>query len=185
MDLEKIKQGFELMLEGMGENVQREGLLGTPDRVARMYQEMFTSLEQSPDSIMDTQFEEQADEMVILKDISFTSMCEHHFLPFIGKAHVAYIPGKKVVGLSKLARAVEYFAAKPQIQERMTREIAYFIQDKLCPKGVAVVLEASHSCMTVRGVKKSGATMITSQLLGLFKSNAVTRAEFSHAIQKG
>jgi len=182
MDQEKIQQGFKLMLEGMGEDPDREGLQGTPDRVARMYMELFSGLYEDPTHLMDTQFEEHTDEMVILKDIPFTSMCEHHFLPFIGKAHVAYIPGKKIVGLSKLARAVEHFSRKPQIQERLTRDVAFFIQNQLNPKGVAVVMQSEHSCMTLRGIKKPGASMMTTQLLGLFKTNPDTRAEFMHAL---
>lgn len=187
MDLKKIEDGFRLVLEGLGENPQREGLVETPSRVARMYQELLSGLEDSSteDDLLGTQFTEAYDEMILLKDIPFTSMCEHHFLPFTGKAHVAYIPGNRIVGISKLARAVDYYAKRPQVQERMTRQIAFLIQEKLNPKGVAVVIEAQHCCMTLRGIKKPGSTMLTSHLLGNFKSNPTTRAEFMSLIQGG
>ena len=184
-DEEKIRQGFKLILEGLGEDTQREGLLKTPDRVARMYKELLSSLWQSPDDILNTQFSEDYDEMIVLKDIPFISMCEHHFLPFIGKAHVAYIPRDKVVGLSKLARVVDFYARMPQIQEGMTRQIETLISDKLSPIGVAVVVESQHSCMTMRGIKKPGSTMVTSKLLGVFKNNPETRAEFMSLIGSG
>jgi GTP cyclohydrolase IA len=180
MDLAKMEDGFRLILEGMGEDVHREGLIDTPRRVAKMYQELLVGLTDgvNEDDLLSTQFTEAYDEMILLKDIPFVSMCEHHFLPFIGKAHVAYIPNDRIVGLSKLARTVDYYAKRPQVQERMTRQIAELIQKQLNPKGVAVVVEATHSCMTVRGVKKQGSVMFTSQLLGLFKRSEKTRAEF-------
>ncbi len=180
MDLKKMEDGFRMILEGMGENIHREGLLETPRRVAKMYAELMTSLnaERNPADILKTRFHEKYDEMIVVPDIEFTSMCEHHFLPFSGKAHVAYIPGDCVVGLSKIPRVVEYYARMPQIQERMTRQIAELIQSELNPRGVAVVLESSHMCMTMRGVKKPGATMVTTQLLGRFKTDEKTRAEF-------
>ena len=166
MDLKKIEDGFRLMLEGMGENTQREGLLETPRRVAKMYQELLSGLADPSveKDLLGTQFTEVYDEMILLKDIPFVSMCEHHFLPFVGKAHVAYIPRERVVGISKLARTVDFYARQPQIQERMTRQIAELIQRELNPKGVAVVLEATHSCMTIRGIKKQGSVMCTTQL---------------------
>ena len=180
MDLAKMEDGFRLILEGMGEDIHREGLIDTPRRVAKMYQELLAGLTDgvNEDDLLSTQFTEAYDEMILLKDIPFVSMCEHHFLPFIGKAHVAYIPNDRIVGLSKLARTVGYYAKRPQVQERMTRQIAEPIQKQLNPKGVAVVVEATHSCMTVRGVKKQGSVMFTSQLLGLFKRSEKTRAEF-------
>jgi GTP cyclohydrolase I len=158
-------------------------LLATPARVARAYQEMLSSIGKSPEGLLDTQFTEAYDEMILLKDIPFVSMCEHHFLPFIGAAHVAYIPRNKIVGLSKLARVVDFYARQPQIQERMTRQIAEFIRDTIDPIGVAVVIESSHSCMTMRGTRKPGSKMLTSQLLGAFKKNEKTRAEFMSLIR--
>jgi len=183
MDINKIAQGFQIILEGLGEDPSREGLLATPNRVARAYQELLSSIGQRPDGILDTQFTESYDEMILLKEIPFISMCEHHFLPFIGVAHVAYIPRAKIVGLSKLARVVDFFAKQPQIQERMTRQIAEHIQNELDPLGVAVVLESSHSCMTMRGIKKPGSKMMTSQLRGVFKKDEKTRAEFMSLIK--
>lgn len=184
MDLKKIEDGFRLMLEGMGENIEREGLVETPRRVAKMYEELLSGLADPSieKDLLGTQFTEVYDEMILLKDIPFVSMCEHHFLPFVGKAHVAYIPRERVVGISKLARTVDFYARQPQIQERMTRQIAELIQRELNPKGVAVVLEATHSCMTIRGIKKQGSVMCTTQLLGLFKTSEKTRAEFMATI---
>lgn len=184
MDLKKIEEGFRLILEGMGEDVNREGLLKTPHRVAKMYAELCSGLAEAEpaESLLKTKFTEDYDEMILVKDIPFVSMCEHHFLPFIGKAHVAYIPRDKVVGLSKLARVVEYYAKRPQLQERMTRQIAELIQKELNPMGVAVVLEATHSCMTIRGIQKQGAVTYTNKLLGCFEKSGVTRAEFMSLI---
>ena len=184
MDLKKIEEGFRLILEGMGEDVNREGLLKTPHRVAKMYAELCSGLAETEpaESLLKTKFTEDYDEMILVKDIPFVSMCEHHFLPFIGKAHVAYIPRDKVVGLSKLARVVEYYAKRPQLQERMTRQIAELIQKELNPMGVAVVLEATHSCMTIRGIQKQGAVTYTNKLLGCFEKSGVTRAEFMSLI---
>ncbi|MCK9181615.1 MAG: GTP cyclohydrolase I FolE [Fibrobacteraceae bacterium] len=186
MNLQKIEDGFRLILEGIGEDVNREGLLKTPHRVAKMYQELLSGLDGNvkEESVLETQFTENYDEMILLKDVPFVSICEHHFLPFIGKAHIAYIPGERIVGLSKLARAVDFYARRPQVQERMTCQIAGLIQKSLSPKGVAVVLEASHSCMTIRGIKAQGATMVTCQLLGLFKRSEKTRAEFMAQIHR-
>lgn len=184
MDLKKMEDGFRLILEGMGENIHREGLVETPKRVAKMYAELMTGLsgELKEEDILKTQFHEKYDEMVYLKDIEFASMCEHHFLPFTGRAHIAYIPNDRIVGLSKLARAVEYYARFPQVQERMTCQIATLLQRELNPKGVAVVVEATHTCMTIRGIKKAGSVMVTTQLLGRFKSDEKTRAEFMATI---
>ncbi|HSQ43290.1 MAG TPA: GTP cyclohydrolase I FolE [Fibrobacteraceae bacterium] len=184
MDLEKIAAGFRIVIEGLGEDPEREGLKATPERVARAYQELLANVGKEPEGLLDTQFSEPCDEMVLLKNIPFISMCEHHFLPFIGKAHVAYIPKNKIVGLSKLARVVDFYARRPQIQERMTRQIADYIQQALKPLGVAVVLESSHSCMTMRGIKKPGSVMMTSQLLGAFKNNPKTRGEFMSLIRQ-
>jgi len=186
MDLKKIEDGFRLILEGLGENPEREGLLKTPARVARMYSELLrnTNSVEREEDILSTQFVEEYDEMILLKDIPVTSICEHHFLPFSGVAHLAYVPGNRIVGLSKLARAVDFYACRPQVQERLTTQIAELILRSLEPKGVGVVLECVHTCMTIRGVKKTGSVMFTSKLLGSFKSNATTRAEFFSMIEK-
>lgn len=181
-----MEAGFRMILEGMGENPNREGLLETPRRVAQMYEELMSGLSDpmSEDEILKTRFHEKYDEMIVVPAIDFASMCEHHFLPFTGRAHIAYIPGNCVVGLSKIPRVVEFYARRPQIQERMTMQIAELIQRSLKPKGVAVLLEASHTCMTIRGVKKPGATMITTQLRGRFKTDEKTRAEFMTFIRR-
>ncbi len=176
-DGEKIREGVRLILEGVGEDPLREGLLNTPDRVARMYAEIFSGMHQPNSGVLDTVFHENYDEIVLLKDIEFYSVCEHHLMPFTGKAHVAYLPGGKIVGLSKLARAVEHFARRPQVQERLTAQIADLISQTLEPKGVAVVLEASHTCMTMRGVKKPGSLMTTSAMRGVIRENLATRNE--------
>ena len=184
MDLEKIEKGFRMILEGIGEDPDREGLLKTPSRVARMYEEMLAGLEQDPSDLLSTTFAEESREMIVVRDIPLVSICEHHFLPFIGKAHVAYVARDRVVGLSKIARVVDHFARRPQIQERLTRQIADFIDEKLNPLGVAVVIECEHSCMTMRGVCKPGSTMVTSHLKGLFHKQS-TREEFMSFINRG
>ncbi|HIG05355.1 MAG TPA: GTP cyclohydrolase I FolE [Planctomycetes bacterium] len=176
-DSEKIREGVKLILEGVGEDPTREGLINTPDRVARMYNEMFSGLKESSSTLLDTVFHEEYDEIVLLKDIEFFSVCEHHLMPFSGKAHVAYLPGGKIVGLSKLVRAVEHFARRPQVQERLTAQIADLITQALEPKGVAVVLEATHTCMTLRGVRKPGSVMTTSAMRGVIRENLATRNE--------
>lgn len=176
-DREKIREGVKLILEGVGEDPGREGLINTPDRVARMYEELFSGMSESSSEVLDTVFHEDYDEVVLLKDIEFSSVCEHHLMPFTGKAHVAYLPDGKIVGLSKLARAVEHFARRPQVQERLTAQIADLISKTLEPKGVAVVLEATHTCMTMRGVKKPGSVMTTSAMRGLIRENLATRNE--------
>ncbi len=173
----KIEQAVRLLLEAIGEDPEREGLLETPERVARMYEEIFGGGEEDPKESLAKQFDEQHHEMVLVKDIPFFSMCEHHLMPFFGKAHVAYIPNGHVVGISKLARVVEAFARRPQVQERMTSQIADMIEQELKPQGVAVVCEAVHTCMTMRGVKKPGATVVTSAMRGGFRSRISTRAE--------
>ncbi len=176
-DREKIREGVKMILEGVGEDPGREGLINTPDRVARMYEELFSGMSEVSSEVLDTVFHEDYDEVVLLKDIEFSSMCEHHLMPFTGKAHVAYLPDGKIVGLSKLARAVEHFAKRPQVQERLTAQIADLISKTLEPKGVAVVLEATHTCMTMRGVKKPGSVMTTSAMRGVIRENLATRNE--------
>lgn len=176
-DREKVREGVKMILEGVGEDPGREGLINTPDRVARMYEELFSGMSELSSEVLDTVFHEDYDEVVLLKDIEFSSVCEHHLMPFTGKAHVAYLPDGKIVGLSKLARAVEHFAKRPQVQERLTAQIADLISKTLEPKGVAVVLEATHTCMTMRGVKKPGSVMTTSAMRGLIRENLATRNE--------
>lgn len=177
-DHEKIKEGVRLILEGVGEDAGREGLLDTPDRVARLYQEVFAGLHESADEHLKTVFGEDHEELVLVKDIPFFSMCEHHLVPFFGKAHVAYIPkGGMVTGLSKLARTVETIAKRPQLQERITYTIANEIVSTLEPHGVMVVLEAEHMCMTMRGVKKPGSMTVTSAVRGTFEEDQAARSE--------
>lgn len=161
----------------MGEDPDRPGLLETPRRVAKMYAEMFSGLQQDPARHLEVTFPEEYDELVLVRDIPFTSMCEHHLLPFSGVAHVGYIPHGSVTGLSKLARVVEEVARRPQVQERMTQVIADMIEEKLESTGVAVVIQAEHSCMSIRGVRKHGSSTITSALRGIFKTNQSSRAE--------
>jgi GTP cyclohydrolase IA len=182
VDLARIERAVREILAAVGEDPDREGLRETPARVARMYAEMFNGLKQ--DARIHTQkfFTENYDEVVLVRDISFCSMCEHHLLPFIGMAHVAYIPNGKVIGLSKIARVVEVISHRPQVQERMTEDIANLLVDELGAKGVAVVIEASHSCMTIRGVKKPGSSMVTSSMKGVFRSNLSSRAEVMQLI---
>ncbi len=182
MDREKLMTATRLILEAIGEDPDREGLRDTPRRVADMYAEVFEGLAVDPSDYLAVGFEEQHKEMVILKDIPFHSMCEHHLLPFIGKAHVGYIPNGRIVGLSKLARVVEGFARRPQLQERLTSQIADTIVEAVNPRGVGVVIEAQHMCMIIRGVKKPGSTMVTSAMRGIFRNNPPTRAEFLHFI---
>ncbi len=184
IDLEKISAAVRTILEAVGEDPNRPGLVETPARVARMYQEMFAGLHSDPARHMQVVFPEQYDEMVLIRDIPFTSMCEHHLLPFTGVAHVAYIPDGKVTGLSKIARVVEEISRRPQVQERMTQEIADLINQHLETTGVAVVISAEHSCMAIRGIRKPGSTTITSALRGIFKTSEPTRAEFMSLIRK-
>ncbi len=185
IDQAKIAAGVRMILEGIGEDADREGLRDTADRVARMYAEVFKGLSQDPRDHLTAVFDEQHDEMVVVKDIPFYSMCEHHLLPFHGRAHVAYLPCGKVLGLSKIARVVEAYAQRPQVQERLTSQIADLLMTELDALGVAVVMEATHSCMTMRGVKKPGASMITSAMRGNFKTNQATRSEFMSLIHSG
>ena len=182
VDLPRIERAVREILAAVGENPDREGLLETPARVARMYAEMFAGLRLDAREHLKKVFTEAYDEVVLVKDISFCSMCEHHLLPFIGKAHIAYIPNGKVLGLSKLARVVEVVSRRPQVQERMTEEIAQLMVSELEAKGVAVVVEASHSCMTIRGVRKPGSMCVTSAMKGLFRANVSSRAEVMQLI---
>lgn len=177
VDRERICAAVREILLAVGEDPEREGLRETPDRVARMYAEMFSGLGKDPRELLDKTFTQKYDEVVLVKDIGFESMCEHHLLPFLGKAHVAYLPKGKIVGLSKLARVVEMFARRPQVQERMTEEIADLVMHQLEARGVAVVLEATHTCMTIRGVRKPDSICTTSAMRGTFRANESTRAE--------
>ncbi len=178
MDLKRIEAAVREILIAIGEDPDREGLVETPNRVARMYEEIFSGLEDNPDRHLKIFNEENNHEMVIVRDIPLYSMCEHHLIPFMGKAHIAYIPEDgKVIGLSKLARIVESFAKRPQLQERLTAQIADFLYEKLSPMGVAVVIEAQHLCMTMRGARAAGSETRTSALRGNMRSDAKTRAE--------
>ena len=177
MDKEKIIQGVKLILEAIGEDVTREGLLETPDRIARMYEEIFSGIGQTAEETLEKTFSVEDNDLVIEKDITFFSMCEHHLVPFYGKAHIAYIPNGRVAGLSKLARCVEVYAKKPQLQERLTAEVADAIMKYLGAKGVMVVIEAEHMCMTMRGVKKPGTKTVTTTYRGCFKEDKNLRKE--------
>jgi GTP cyclohydrolase I len=177
VDLPKIERAVRDILSAVGENPDREGLLKTPNRVARAYAELMAGLKEDPRKHLKTVFHERYDEVVLLRDIEFHSLCEHHLLPFTGRAHVAYLPDGKVVGLSKLARLVEGYARRPQVQERLTTQIADALMEELNPIGAACVIEATHTCMTIRGAKKPGSTMVTSALRGIFKENPSSRAE--------
>ncbi len=184
VDLKRIAAAVREILLAVGEDPQREGLRETPERVARMYAEMFAGLRVDPKQFLKTFFRERYDEMVVLRDVSFYSTCEHHLMPFEGKAHIAYLPDGKVVGLSKLARIVDAFAHRPQVQERLTTQIAEILMHELSAKGVAVVMEAVHSCMTCRGVRKPGSVMVTSAVLGECRANASTRAEIMSLLHR-
>ena len=175
---EKIAAGVRMIIEAIGDDPDREGLKDTAGRVARMYGEFFQGLHEDPRTYLQVVFDEQHDEMVLVKEVPFHSMCEHHLLPFHGRVHAAYIPRGRVVGLSKIARVIEVFARRPQVQERMTSQIADLLIDELDAHGVGVVVEASHTCMTMRGVKKPGSLMVTSAMRGSFRSNLATRNEF-------
>ena len=179
----KIEKAIASIIEAIGEDPTREGLVGTPKRIAEMYAEVFGGIYEDPGEELRVGFEEGHQEMVILKDIPFYSMCEHHFLPFHGLAHVGYIPSGRVVGASKIGRVVEILARRPQLQERLTSQIANTIVSVLEPKGVAVVIQAEHLCMTMRGVKKPGSNIVTSAMRGLFHKNPLTRSEFLSLVQ--
>lgn len=177
VDLPRIERAVREILAAVGEDPDREGLLETPARVARMYAELLSGLREDPRQHLKKFFQEKYDEIVLVRDISFNSLCEHHLLPFIGQAHIGYMPNGRVIGLSKLARVVEAVARRPQVQERMTETIADLLVEELDAKGVAVVIEASHSCMTVRGVRKPGSVCVTSAMKGIFRSNLSSRSE--------
>jgi len=180
---EKVKEAVVLLLEAIGEDVNREGLKATPDRIARMYEEIFAGKDEDAGVHLSKTFHADNNEMIIEKDIVFYSMCEHHLLPFYGKAHIAYIPDGEVVGLSKLARTVEVYARRPQIQEQMTAQIADAIMEHLKPKGVMVVIEAEHMCMTMRGVKKPGSSTVTMVSRGVFEKKEDLRSTFLQVIR--
>ncbi len=186
LDQESVQTAISQILKAFGENTQREGLENTPRRVARMYVELLAGYKADPATLVnDAIFDVSYDEMVIVRDIEFYSMCEHHLLPFLGRVHVAYIPNGKVVGLSKIPRIVDMYARRLQVQERMTRQIADFVRDLLKPQGVAVVVEALHLCTMMRGVKKHNARMTTSAMHGAFRANLATRQEFLDNISRG
>ena len=182
VDLPRIEAAVREILAAVGEDPDREGLLETPSRVARMYSEMFSGLREDPRTHLKKVFTEKYDEVVLVRDISFCSMCEHHLLPFMGKAHIGYLPNGKVLGLSKLARVVEVVSRQPQVQERMTETIANLMVEELDAKGVAVVVEATHSCMTIRGVRKPGSMCVTSAMKGIFRSHLSSRSEIMQLI---
>ena len=177
IDREKLQNAARQILLAIGEDVNREGLVETPKRIANMYAELLAGFDEDPKDHLGSVFNEKYDEVVLLKDISFYSICEHHLMPFIGKAHVGYLPDGKILGISKLARVVDCFAKRLQVQERLTVQIADFLMENIKPQGVVVVIEASHSCMTIRGAKKPGSVMVTSALRGIFKRDLRSRNE--------
>jgi len=187
VDKKKIEEGVKLILEGIGEDVKREGLIGTPERVADMYEEIFSGIGIDPRQVLGPMFDENHDEIILVKDIPFYSTCEHHLVPFVGKAHIAYAPNKsgKIIGLSKLTRVLEIVARRPQVQERLTTIVADSIMEKLEPRGVIVIVEAEHLCMSMRGVKKPNTVTVTSAIRGLFKDNPASRAEVLALIYNG
>ena len=184
--VEEAEEAVRTLIRWAGDNPDREGLVGTPDRVVRSYTEFFAGYEEDPVAMLERTFEETDgyDEMVLLKDIRLESHCEHHMVPIIGKAHIAYLPGTRVVGISKLARVMEIYAKRLQIQEKLTAQIANTLFEVLEPRGVAVIIEAAHQCMTTRGVKKSGVTMVTSRMLGAFRDNGELRNELLAMIRQ-
>jgi len=185
VDVAKIEKAVSDILLAVGEDIEREGLKRTPKRVANMYAELLTGMREDPKEHLKSVFRENYDEIVLLRDIPFYSICEHHLMPFIGSAHVAYLPSGMVLGVSKLARIVDCFARRLQLQERLTEQIADFIMDGLKPQGVVVVLEAAHSCMTIRGAQKPGSVMVTSALRGIFKKDPRSRSEIMTLIHNG
>jgi len=185
VDTERIRKAAKEILLAIGEDTEREGLKKTPERVARMYAELLGGMHEDPKKHIRSVFTENYDEIVLLRDIPFYSICEHHLMPFIGSAHVAYLPSGMVLGVSKLARIVDCFARRLQTQERLAYQIADFIMNSLKPKGVAVVLEASHSCMTIRGIKKPGSVMVTSALRGIFRRDPKSRNEVMSLMHNG
>ena len=186
-DAAKVEEGVRLILEGIGEDPGREGLKDTPHRVADMYREVFSGLHQDPEAVVDITFEAGHDEMIMVRDISLQSLCEHHLTAIVGRAHVAYIPGKdgRITGLSKLARLVDVLSRRPQVQERLTTEIADVLERALNPRGVFVVIEAEHFCMSMRGVRKPGSETVTSAVRGVFRRDPRTRAEALGLIDRG
>ena len=184
VDTKRIEKAVSEILLAVGEDPGREGLKKTPERVARMYAELLAGMQKDPEKHLRSVFTESYEEIVLLREIPFYSICEHHLMPFIGKAHVAYLPSGRILGISKLARIVDCFARRLQAQERLTYQIADFIMNKLEPQGVAVVLEASHSCMTIRGIKKPGSAMVTSALRGIFKRDPKSRSEIMSLMHK-
>src|SRR6202163_4729326 len=185
VDMPRIKRAVREILAAVGEDPDREGLLDTPARVARMYAELFSGFHGDPRIPLRKFFAEKYDEVVLVRDISFNSMCEHHMLPFMGQAHIGYVPNGRVIGLSKLARVVEVVARRPQVQERMTETIANLLLEELEAKGVAVVIEATHTCMTIRGIRKPGSLCVTSAMKGIFRSNVSSRSEIMNLIYGG
>jgi len=177
VDLARIENAVREILLAVGEDVGREGIVGTPKRVAEMYAELLAGKEHTPEEHLTSVFRENYDEVVLLKDVPFYSMCEHHMMPFIGKAHIAYLPDGCVLGVSKLARIFDCFARQLQVQERLTSQVADFLMNNLKPLGAAVVIESSHSCMTIRGIRKPGSVMVTSALRGIFKKDSRSRSE--------
>ncbi|MFY9255070.1 MAG: GTP cyclohydrolase I FolE [Fuerstiella sp.] len=184
VDLESIKDAVRTILQAVGEDPDRDGLLDTPRRVAKMYAEMFGGLHLDPGRHLDVTFEENYDEIVLVRDIEFTSMCEHHLLPFRGVAHVAYIPNGRVTGLSKLARVVEEVSRRPQVQERMTQTVADLIEERLGSSAVGVIVKAEHSCMSIRGIRKPGSMTVTSSMRGSFRKDPASRAELMSLINQ-
>jgi len=185
MDIKKIEKGVRLILEGIGEDTERPGIKDTPRRVAEMYTEIFSGLETRTDGLLTPIKGETHDEMVLIKDIPFYSVCEHHLTPFFGKAHIAYVPSEgNIVGLSKLAQALEALAKRPQVQERLTAQLADLIMDSLGPKGAMVVIDCEHLCMSMRGVKKPGSRTVTSAVRGIFRSKTSTRNEMLELIKQ-
>lgn len=185
VDTERISKAVTEILTAVGEDIEREGIKGTPARVAEMYAELLSGMGEDPKQHLKSVFSEKYDEIVLLRDVPFYSICEHHLMPFIGSAHVAYLPSGTVLGVSKLARVVDCFARRLQVQERLTDQIADFLMNSLKPKGVAVVLEASHSCMTIRGIKKPGSVMVTSSLRGIFRKDPKSRSEVLSLMHNG
>ena len=187
IDQERIAAAVREILFAIGEDPDRDGLLDTPNRVARMYAEICAGLHQEPSEHLATMFEADHDEMVMVRDIPMYSLCEHHLIPFIGKAHVAYIPNRSgnVIGLSKVARLVDGYAKRPQVQERLTRQVANALEEHLQPRGVLVVMEAEHLCMSMRGVRKAGSSTVTSSVTGIFRANVATRAEAMRFLGQG
>ncbi len=186
MDRDKIRQGITLLLEGIGEDPARPGLASTPDRIAELYAELFAGLDQDPSTIIQPMVGEEHHEMVLVRDLGFHSMCEHHLLPFFGRAHIAYIPARgKIVGISNLARVLDALTHRPQVQERLTTQMAEIIERSIAPLGTMVVIQAEHLCLSMRGVRKEGSRVVTSAVRGIFRKNSTTRQEMLSLIGGG